>query len=199
MKHKERRQREKEEMRQKLVEAAWDIVVKEGIDALTIRSLSEHVSYSTSIVYEYFNNKDDIFLEMNNYFADQVLNVLTQVPKVEDPDHFLIHLIQHELNFFIRHPRLVELISMETFGRSLGQQAQPFADIRNIFIEALKTCKCKKLHTQSELDEAVIILRSFRIGLIILTHHASSRAELVKKVDEIAKHGVSVLLSGWRH
>ncbi len=54
MGHKERRLQEKKAMKRLILDTAMELVSKNGLSALTIRSLADQIEYSPSIIYEYF-------------------------------------------------------------------------------------------------------------------------------------------------
>lgn len=56
----ERREREKEALRTRIVEAARDIVSEKGLDALSMRAIAERVEYSPGTLYLYFRDKDEL-------------------------------------------------------------------------------------------------------------------------------------------
>jgi len=60
----ERRQREREELRSRIVDAARDILSTEGLDALSIRSIAERIEYSPATIYLYFRDKDELIREV---------------------------------------------------------------------------------------------------------------------------------------
>ena len=60
----ERRQKEKEDIKQSILEAARKIAAKEGWHALTIRKIADEIEYTPPIVYEYFENKEDLIREI---------------------------------------------------------------------------------------------------------------------------------------
>jgi len=64
MSHLERRQREKEEIKQSILDAARQIGREEGWQALTIRKIADRIEYTPPIVYEYFENKEDLIREL---------------------------------------------------------------------------------------------------------------------------------------
>jgi len=64
MTHIERRQREKEEQRKAIMDAAIAIASKEGWQAVTIRRIAEAIEYAPPIVYEYFDNKEALFTQL---------------------------------------------------------------------------------------------------------------------------------------
>jgi len=60
----ERREREKEALRTRIVEAARDIVSEEGLDALSMRAIAERIEYSPATIYLYFRDKDEMLREV---------------------------------------------------------------------------------------------------------------------------------------
>src|SRR6266704_4086409 len=61
---KQRREREKQEVRQAILTAAREIARQEGWQSVTIRKVAERIEYSPPTIYEYFENKEDILLEL---------------------------------------------------------------------------------------------------------------------------------------
>ncbi len=61
----ERKQRQKEEVRASILEAAWKLVNEEGWQALSIRKIADAIEYSVPVVYDHFENKDAIVAEFN--------------------------------------------------------------------------------------------------------------------------------------
>lgn len=59
----ERRQRQKEEVRASILNAAWSLVVSEGWQALSIRKVADAIEYSVPVIYDHFENKEAILLE----------------------------------------------------------------------------------------------------------------------------------------
>lgn len=59
----ERKQRQKEELRQRILMEARKLIREEGCPALSIRKLADAIEYSVPVVYEHFSNKEAILLE----------------------------------------------------------------------------------------------------------------------------------------
>ena len=59
-----RREREKEALRQSIVEAARDIVAEDGLDALSMRAIADRIEYSPGTIYLYFQDKEEILREV---------------------------------------------------------------------------------------------------------------------------------------
>lgn len=59
----ERRQRQKEEVRTSILDAAWALVVTEGWQQLSIRKIADAIEYSVPVIYDHFENKEAILTE----------------------------------------------------------------------------------------------------------------------------------------
>ena len=60
----DRRTRQKAEVRQRILDAARQIAREKDWNAVTIRSIAEAIDYTAPIVYEHFENKEDVLLNI---------------------------------------------------------------------------------------------------------------------------------------
>ncbi len=92
----ERKEREKNEMQEKILLSASEIMKSEGIEGISIRKIAEKIEYSPAIVYHYFKDKEDIInnLILNNY--QKILNVLSSSEKHgNNPEELLRQKLQN--------------------------------------------------------------------------------------------------------
>jgi AcrR family transcriptional regulator len=61
---KERQERDREEMRGKILDAARELFVTEGYRNVSIRKVAERLEYSPAALYSYFPSKDDLFFAL---------------------------------------------------------------------------------------------------------------------------------------
>jgi AcrR family transcriptional regulator len=64
MSRKERRLRDQQELKQSILEAARAIALAEGWSNVTMRKIAERIEYSHAAIYDYFENKDVLLLEL---------------------------------------------------------------------------------------------------------------------------------------
>lgn len=69
----ERRIRQKEQVRASILKASYELVLEEGWQALSIRKIAEAIEYSVPVIYDYFENKEAILLELTRQ-GFQILN-----------------------------------------------------------------------------------------------------------------------------
>jgi len=61
---KERQERDKEQLRASILDAARELFVAEGYRNVSIRKIAEKVEYSPAALYSYFPSKDDLFFAL---------------------------------------------------------------------------------------------------------------------------------------
>jgi AcrR family transcriptional regulator len=61
---KERQDRDRQAVRQAILDAARDLFVSEGYRNVSIRKIAERIEYSPASIYSYFPSKDDIFFAL---------------------------------------------------------------------------------------------------------------------------------------
>ncbi len=61
----ERKERQKKEVRDSILQAAWQLVHEEGWQNLSIRKIADAIEYSVPVVYDHFENKEAILFQFN--------------------------------------------------------------------------------------------------------------------------------------
>jgi len=61
---KERREREKSETRDKILDAARELFISEGYEGVSMRQVAEKIEYSPTAIYLHFDDKEDLFHEL---------------------------------------------------------------------------------------------------------------------------------------
>ncbi len=129
----ERKQREKEAIRNSIICAAREIAVQEGWQAVSMRKIADRIEYTPPIVYEYFKNKEDLFKELclvGHRIIRKELTTLIQ--QQSDPEKSLIEASLMHWNFAINHPELYQLVfSVErpTINEEVIQEMQIVGNI----------------------------------------------------------------------
>jgi len=61
---KERREREKESLRQEIRDAARDLFAEQGYESVSMRKIAERIEYSPTTIYLYFSDKDELLFSL---------------------------------------------------------------------------------------------------------------------------------------
>ena len=102
----ERRRKETETLRQRVLDVAEDIFVNEGIGQVTMRRIADRIEYAPTVLYRLFSNKNDL---MDNLITrgykgvrDQYQKVLEQ--KNQGPMEALKGILQVYVTYALNHP-----------------------------------------------------------------------------------------------
>lgn len=79
-----RKDHTREELNALILEAAWQIVLKEGLPALTARRLGTEIGYAAGTIYNFFASMDELYLQLNARVVDMLYDVLSD-PACLDP------------------------------------------------------------------------------------------------------------------
>jgi AcrR family transcriptional regulator len=108
---KQRRERERQEIRQSILSAAQTIAAEEGWQAVTTRKVAERIEYSQPTIYEYFENKEAILLALLHYGYERMLQAMQQAAeKIEDPEERLLAISEAYWNFAFTSPELYQVM-----------------------------------------------------------------------------------------
>ena len=77
----ERKIRQKVEVKASILQAAWQLVEKEGWQSLSIRKIAEAIEYSSPVIYDHFENKEAILLEFTKRGFQQLNEQLLKARK----------------------------------------------------------------------------------------------------------------------
>lgn len=74
-----------EAFRQRILMAAEDIIKEEGLDKLSIRKITQRLSYTPGIIYHYFQNKEDLLTALTMKGYQNILKILKDASKAIHP------------------------------------------------------------------------------------------------------------------
>lgn len=106
----ERREREKQELRDRILEKAREILIKEGQDNLSIRNIAAAVEYSPATIYLYFKDKDEIVYELMEMGFGLMTKDLQDVFVTEDPVERIRKIGQGYVSFGLKNPEWYEIM-----------------------------------------------------------------------------------------
>jgi AcrR family transcriptional regulator len=81
----ERREREREEIRTKILDAARELFVREGYEAVTMRRIAEKIEYSPTAIYFHFRDKETLLREICDADFLTLAHSIAEAGQIEDP------------------------------------------------------------------------------------------------------------------
>lgn len=108
----DRRKREQEETRAKILNAARELFIEHGYDAVTMRKVAERIEYSPTAIYVHFRDKLSLMRELCDHDFLQLANVFERLSRVEDPFERLRRCGMAYVQFAMEHPNQYRLMFM---------------------------------------------------------------------------------------
>jgi len=101
---KERREREKSETRDKILDAARELFVTEGYEGVSMRRVAEKIEYSPTAIYVHFADKQQLFQELCQQDYARLADVFQSSAMSTDPMERLKQIGRTYVEFGIHYP-----------------------------------------------------------------------------------------------
>jgi AcrR family transcriptional regulator len=108
----ERREREKDELRRKILDTARELFVKEGYEAVSMRRIAEKIEYSPTAIYLHFKDKEALFNELCSMDFRQLAKAFVSIAEIEDPAERLRQIGRAYIEFAVEYPNHYRLMFM---------------------------------------------------------------------------------------
>ncbi|MGD8278076.1 MAG: TetR/AcrR family transcriptional regulator [Gemmatimonadota bacterium] len=180
---KERRERERADTRQRILDAARDMFVERGYEATTMRAIAARVEYTPTAIYHHFRNKEALITELCTLDFRSLAQRFIRIEKVPDPIERIGRLGEAYVEFAIAHPNHYQLMfmtprppaSQDLVDAMKGDPSEDaYALLRETCVDAIESGLLRPELTDP--DELAQILWSALHGLvslrIIKTHDA---------------------------
>jgi AcrR family transcriptional regulator len=188
-----RRQKQREELRGEIREAARAIIVRDGYQGFSMRKLAAGIGYSPGSIYLYFRDKEDLFRSLvDESFSrlSESLEVLAERPR-KDPVARLKHGLSLYVNWGCRHPNDYQIaFLLPDPGPGPYKTHQAFDVLRSMVADCLPAGKVRR----ERVEMASQAIWSAVHGITsLLIHRPSfpwhSKASVIRQVIESAVDG----------
>ncbi|HEY4642548.1 MAG TPA: TetR/AcrR family transcriptional regulator [Thermoanaerobaculia bacterium] len=157
----ERRQREREEIRTRILDAARELFVAEGYEAVTMRRIADRIEYSPTAIYFHFKDKDALMGELCAVDFYTLATQLTKIARVEDPIERLRRIGKAYAGFAAEFPNHYRLMFMtphpvgtlpeDAMQRHGNPEEDAYAFLKATVAEAIAQNRLKPEHDDAEL------------------------------------------------
>lgn len=184
----ERRDRERLEVRKKMIDAAREILVSEGPDAVSMRRIADKIQYSPTALYVHFADKTALMAELCSNDFRLLAHAFVDAAAVKDPIERMRAAGRAYLKFAHDNPHHYRVMFMT-----------PMADAERREIESLSSVHRGKPDEDAYAFLRMLVAQAFESGRVKPEHKDQ---DLVAQVMWSAIHGVAAINiakgnSGW--
>ncbi|WP_259294948.1 TetR/AcrR family transcriptional regulator [Paraburkholderia sp. DHOC27] len=127
----ERKTRQKQALRERILDAARRIVVREGFAALSMRKIADAIEYSPATLYLHFESRDEIARALCAEGYAQLLSSFEPLAQIADAAERLGALARAYIAFGVTHPETYRLIFMEDASYTGAALGGPSASVKD--------------------------------------------------------------------
>ncbi len=106
----ERKEREKEEMRQKILDAARHLFLEVGYEKTSIRGIAEIIEYSPATIYLYYKDKNELLFSLHEEAFLKMMAELGQVVSIKDSFERLVEMGRKYIKYALENPEMYDLM-----------------------------------------------------------------------------------------
>ena len=155
---KKRREREIEEMKELILSAASDIIASDGFDKLSIRKIARKIEYSPSIIYHYFDDKEEILNSVMQRGYKKIVSAVSSI-KIESsiPEEKLIQMTQNYIKVALSMPEEFMAAQLNQSKMALKYTCSLFQGASKIKPALSSLYQClKEIYKDKDVDENTI-------------------------------------------
>ncbi|MBK8702429.1 MAG: TetR/AcrR family transcriptional regulator [Saprospiraceae bacterium] len=194
----ERKEREKQEKRDLIVDAAARIFAEEGYERTSMRGIAERIEYSPATIYLYFKDKDELLHAVHELGFGLLMKEMSKVAAVADPLERLRLISLEYVRFCFEHPQYYNLMfnSLEPLNYyedhcnwDTGRKAFDFLQY------AIEDCMQKGLIVEQEPKALTFFCWSFVHGMVSL--YTRNRLRALDLSDEESRALIFTGVNTW--
>ncbi|NBA86700.1 TetR family transcriptional regulator [Emticicia sp. CRIBPO] len=106
----ERKERDKEEMRVRILNAARKLFLEQGYEKTSIRNIADAIEYSPGTIYLYFKDKNELLFALHSESFIGLIKSFEAVAYIENPMDQLIGMGEQYLRYGLENPELYDLM-----------------------------------------------------------------------------------------
>src|SRR5215470_5000436 len=108
----ERRERERQELRTRILDAARELFAEHGYDAVTMRGIADRIEYSPTAIYFHFKDKEALLRELCDTDFATLARGFQKIAQIADPIERLRQIGRSYVDFALEFPNHYRLMFM---------------------------------------------------------------------------------------
>ncbi len=165
----ERKQRDKKEMVDNILDAAMKLFLSRGYKNVTIRKIADEIEYSPATIYLYFKDKEQMLFELQSRAFEKFHKAQMSVQTIEDPVQKLIAHGNIYIKFALENPEYYDLMFiMEQPAIKIHGEGHINADSFELLKQNVKECMDKGYLKSTNYEATAFSLWAFVHGVASL-------------------------------
>jgi len=136
----ERRARARDTIRTRILDAARELFVENGIEAVTMRAIAKRIEYTPTTIYHHFRDKHALLVDLCQRDMGSLAQAFQRIGRIEDPADRLRRIGMAYVDFAVDYPSHYRFIFMTPKPTLLANEDTPAVD-ENAYLILLNTVR----------------------------------------------------------
>lgn len=160
----------KNQVRRLILDVASEIIVKEGLEGLTMRKIALAIGYSLPTTYEHFVNKEALLKELQKEWLRKMQDIVQLIhAKEQNPVVALEKIAETYFMFAQQHPIFYQAVMGMNSGALDDNGYFPeIYTLRAILKDIIQSVQKERALSQNEIEDRVDLFRSYLHGIVSL-------------------------------
>ncbi|MBM3783436.1 MAG: TetR/AcrR family transcriptional regulator [Acidobacteria bacterium] len=198
----ERRAREKDQLRLKILSAASELFLNEGFEAVSMRKIADRIEYAASTIYLYFKNKDELIAGICTDTFEILIERLSELEQRGlAPMEELEGGLRCYIKFGLENPHQYRLVFNNPFPDDHSHEMQEANGLGLQALQFLARCidRCRRsgdLAPGDALSDAMVVWMCVHgVTSVIITDHGKHGMPWPSE-EAIIDRGVELIVRG---
>ena len=185
---------QEQRIKQYFLDATKEILVGEGIAALSVRNVAKRAGYSYATLYNYFKGLSDLIsFSILEFQKECAAHVEKKTKKAEPGKQKIKAIVQAYAGYFIQYPALFNLFFIEKLSSNKTNHSAVLF-LNQLCEQEFEFCVEQAIYTKKEVTELQQKLRYMTSGILLLylnrsypMHYKEFIRQLETQLDDILK------------
>lgn len=198
-------QTQKKDIRKKILEVARTEFLDKGFKNASMRTIAKKSNVGLSNIYNYFKNKDEIYLEVLSPLLNTFNKLLVDHNDIEnisleifESEQFMQKQVAMFMNIIVQFKKELKLLLLQSYGSSLENFRDEFTDKHtDLGLKYIQKMKDKYPHINSNISNFFIhTMSSWWLSVMgeIVTHNELSNQDIEMFINEY----MAFSTAGWK-
>ncbi len=193
-----RKEREKQEMRERIVEAAAEVFIQEGYEKTSIRTIAERIEYSPATIYLYFKDKNELLFAVQQVGFDILRREMQALFGLTNPRERLRELGKLYLYFAQKYPHYYNLMFVLMAPTEVLEEHKPWQRGKEVFAflqNTVQECIDQDLIRATSAKDYAFFSWAFLHGVVMLNN--TCRVRVMEQTEEENQTMMQRALDEW--
>ncbi len=168
----ERKERDREEMRELILQAARTLFLTKGYEKTSIRNIADAIEYSPGTIYLYYKDKNELLFALHEAAFARMTAELSQVGSISDPFARLVEMGHQYIKYAVANPEMYDLMFlMEGPMEDLACRDESWEDGKKSFSlleNVVSDCIKAGYFQEQDIETAALTIWSYMHGLVTI-------------------------------